>query len=217
MGAWSINLNLASGSHTVTSNAAHPSGLYTATNSVTFTVAGSPNGAVTNTYDGDGNVTSRSWASGVVQNLTWDAFGRLVQVSQLDGSSNGYLWSAYYDAAGRRLQTTQQVVVGGANSGSPTVTTSIFDPQVEFLEIGVAVNGAKAWKVYGPDLNGIFGALQGTGGLEATIVDSGGTTLGVVNDQFGNTTASISGTTVAWTSTPVGSFGPLPGFASRCV
>ena len=28
------------------------------------------------------------------------------------------------------------------------------------------------WKVYGPDTNGRFGGLQGTGGLEATILDA---------------------------------------------
>ena len=42
------------------------------------------------------------------------------------------------------------------------------------------------WKVFGPDLNGRFGGLQGTGGLEATIVDAGAATKGVINDQFGN-------------------------------
>ncbi len=46
------------------------------------------------------------------------------------------------------------------------LTASIYDPQVEFLEIGVSVNGAKAWKVYGPDINEVYGGLQGTGGLE---------------------------------------------------
>jgi hypothetical protein len=49
------------------------------------------------------------------------------------------------------------------------------------------------WKVYGPDLNGRFGGLQGTGGLEAVILDADGTTTGVINDQFGNGVASVSG------------------------
>ena len=211
VGAWSINLNLVAGTHTLTANAVHPSGLYTATASSTFTVAGTLGGAVANTFDADGNVTSRTWPSGLSQTLTWDAFGRLVQVSQLDSSGNGYNWSATYDGLGRRIQTTQQPVSSSAPSGAPTVTSSIYDPQVEFLEIGGAFNGAKAWKVYGPDLNGRFGDLQGTGGLEATILDSGGTTLGVINDQFGNGVASVSGSSVSWFATRVGAYGPLPG------
>ena len=72
-------------------------------------------------------------------------------------------------------------------------------------------SGRSHWKVYGPDLNGHFGSLQGTGGLEATILDAGGTTQGVINDQFGNGVASVSGSTVTWFATRVGAYGPLPG------
>jgi RHS repeat-associated protein len=67
------------------------------------------------------------------------------------------------------------------------------------------------WKFYGPDLNGRFGGLQGTGGLEATILDSGGTTQGVINDQFGNGIASVAGGVATWFATRVGAYGPLPG------
>jgi hypothetical protein len=67
------------------------------------------------------------------------------------------------------------------------------------------------WKVYGPDLNGRFGSLQGTEGLEATILDSGGTTQGVINDQFGNGVASVTGGVATWFATRVGAYGPLPG------
>jgi len=72
-------------------------------------------------------------------------------------------------------------------------------------------SGRSHWKVYGPDLNGHFGSLQGTGGLEATILDAGGATQGVINDQFGNGVASVSGSTVTWFATRVGAYGPLPG------
>src|ERR1035438_749073 len=75
----------------------------------------------------------------------------------------------------------------------------------------MATEGVAAWKVYGPALDGHFGSLQGTGGLEATILDSGGTTLGVINDQFGNGVASVTGSTVSWFATRVGAYGPLPG------
>ena len=71
------------------------------------------------------------------------------------------------------------------------------------------------WKVYGPDLNGRFGGLHGTGGLEATILDAGGTTKGVINDQFGNGVASVTGSTVSWFSTRSGGYGPLPGVTAE--
>ena len=216
VGAWSMNLKLGFGSHTLTANAAHPSGHFTATATSTFTVGSVPLSAITSGYDADGNVTSRTFASdGIVQTMTWDAFNRLIKVAQRDGSNNGYDWTAVYDGFGRRLQTTQQVIVANAVSGSPMLTASIFDPQVEFLEIGVAVNGVKAWKVYGSDLNGRFGGLNGTGGLEATILDANGTTKGVVNDQFGNGVASVTGTTVTWFVTKVGAYGPLPNIGTE--
>jgi RHS repeat-associated protein len=87
---------------------------------------------------------------------------------------------------------------------------STYDPAVEFLEISVTVNGVKAWKVYGPDLNERFGGLQGTGGLEAVIVDGTGATTGVLNDYFGNGVATISSGTVTWNATKTGAYGPLP-------
>jgi RHS repeat-associated protein len=198
----------------LTANAVDPSGLYTTSASSTFTVtAGNPNqpsGTVTSGYDGDGNVTSRSWSNGTVQTLTWDAFDRLIKVSQRDSSQNGYDWTAIYDGLGRRISTTNQPVVNNVANGASTVTASIYDPQVEFLEIGVSVNGVKAWKVYGPDLNGTFGGLQGTGGLEATIMNGTGAATGVLNDYFGNDVATISGGSVTWNTTKVGGYGPLP-------
>src|SRR6202012_1186817 len=74
VGAWSANLKLSPGSHTLTANAVHPSGQYTATATSTFTVPGaSASGAITNAYDDEGNVTNRTWDNGRTQVLTWDA------------------------------------------------------------------------------------------------------------------------------------------------
>lgn len=216
VGAWTKSLYIPAGTHTLTARAVHPSG-HTASSESTFTVTGgvgsNPGGAVTSAYDDAGNVTSRTWAAGLTQTLTWDAFNRLIRVAQRDGDHNGYDWTAVYDGLGRRLKTVQQSVEDNAASGDPTVTTSIYDPQVEFLEIGVAVNGDKAWKVYGPDLDGGLGSLQGTGGFEATIVE-GGATRGVISDQWGDGVASVSsGGTVSWFATRVSGYGPLPGVA----
>ncbi|GAB4167496.1 MAG: hypothetical protein Fur0032_05580 [Terrimicrobiaceae bacterium] len=91
---------------------------------------------------------------------------------------------------------------------------SSFDPQVEFLEVGVNINGAQNWRVNGVDLNGVFGGLNGTGGLEAVISPDG--TTGTINDVFGNVVAAIgSNNTVTWSPTKVGSYGPLPQYAAR--
>jgi hypothetical protein len=73
----------------------------------------------------------------------------------------------------------------------------------------------RSWIVFGPDLNGRFGGLQGTGGLEAVILDADGTTTGVINDQFGNGVATVSGGTVTWNTTRVGAYGPLPGVQAQ--
>jgi RHS repeat-associated protein len=212
---WALNLDLSAGSHTLVANATDPSGLYTssATSSFTVTAANSSEqtGTVTNFYDGEGNAISRTWANGTIQSLTWDSYNRLIKVSQRDNSHNGYDWTAVYDGLGRRLQTVQQPVVNNVASGSATTISSIYDPQVKFLEIGVAVNGAKAWKIYG----GRFSGLQGAGGLESTIVDASRTTKGVISDYFGNNIASISGSTVSWFATRVGTYGPLPGVVAE--
>lgn len=208
-GAWSKTLTLDAGAQTLTSRAVHPSGKFAATATSTFTV-NVPLEEVGINYDAEGNVTSRTFNNGTAQTLTWDAFNRLVKVTQRDSANNGYDWSAVYDAFGRRLKTTQQPITSNVASASATITTSIYDPEAEFLEIGVAVNGMKAWKVYGPDLTGTYGAWNGTGGLEATILEVDGTVKGVVNDAFGNGVATVKGTAITWTPTRVGGYGPLP-------
>ena len=219
VGAWTKALSVQPGSHTLKADAVLPGGQATATATSTFTVggAGAAAEAITSTYDADGNVGTRTYADGRVQTLTWDAFNRLIKLAQRNALGTGYDWTAVYDAFGRRLRTTQQAIVANAPSGSPLETRSTFDPQVEFLEIGVAINGVKAWKVYGPDLNGRLGGLQGTGGLEATILDTGGTAKGVINDLFGNGAGSVTGSTVSWFTTRSGGYGPLPGITAEAL
>jgi RHS repeat-associated protein len=51
--------------------------------------------------------------------------------------------------------------------------------------------------------------------LEAIILDATGTTTGVINDQFGNGVAAVSGGTVTWNLTRVGAYGPLPGIQAQ--
>jgi RHS repeat-associated protein len=66
------------------------------------------------------------------------------------------------------------------------------------------------YKVFGPDLEGGFGSLQGIGGLEATVNESAGTLTPVVNDVFGNVVGWVSGTSMVWNGARVGSYGVLP-------
>lgn len=150
------------------------------------------------------------------QALTWDGAGRLVKVSQRDASTNnGYDWTALYDGLGRRLRAVYTPVQTNTLCSSLSVAQeSWYDPQVEFLEIGVALNGQKQAKLYGPDLDGVYGGLQGIGGLEATIKQSDGSVTPVVSDAFGNVVASV-GTNVSWNVTRVGGYGPLPNNSAR--
>ncbi|MBS0631903.1 MAG: hypothetical protein JSS11_08320 [Verrucomicrobia bacterium] len=165
---------------------------------------------VTSKYDDNGNVTDRLYSDGKTQVLKWDGLGRLIRMTQRDAFNAGFTWSAVYDGLGRRLQTTYQSVRAGANAGDALTTGSWYDPQVEFLEIAATVSGERVWKVYGPDLNGRYGSLQGTGGLEATVIESSGTTKGVINDLSGNGVASVSAGVVSWFNTRVSAYGPLP-------
>jgi len=118
-----------------------------------------------------------------VQTLTWDGLGRLVKVVQT--VVNPFVWTALYDGLERRIRATYT-----PDGGATVTTTSMFDPEVEFLELGLAIDGAWNWNVYGPDLSGSYGGLQGLGGLEA-VIGSDGVTRGIINDWFGNTVGHV--------------------------
>ena len=74
----------------------------------------------------------------------------------------------------------------------PTIINSYYDPQVEFLELGVNYGNTTEWKLCGPDINGIYGGANGTGGFDAVspylnlfepiISDFRGNILGVVTN-----------------------------------
>ena len=102
---------------------------------------------------------------------------------------------------------------GVSLTGQPTSLSSAFDPAVEFLELGLTCNGQTTWKLYGPDLNGAYGRMQGVGGLESvrTQLDP---PVDLVKDARGNITyCSETGSGSLWwnTSRPTG-YGAVPGF-----
>jgi RHS repeat-associated protein len=223
-GRWRSLLEMPPGSHTLRVWANHPSGQYTAyaTNTFTLSATNGPDTAV-DAYDSNGNVTQRVWknsggATNRVQSLTWDAFDRLLKVTDRDALNSGFNWVAVYDAFGRRLRTTYTLVVTNAPITSPSsaisVVDSFYDPEVEFLEVGVRVNGLTTWKVHGPDASGSYGGMQGVGGLETLWQYPKFTPTSVVQDYFGNALGGIKSGIVSWNSSRFGSYGPVPGYES---
>jgi RHS repeat-associated protein len=124
--------------------------------------------------------------------FSWDARGRLHAITERDASNSGYNWTATYDALNRRLSTTSILVTNGvAFTSQPNTINSYFDPQKEFLELGVNYGGTTEFKLYGPGLN-LF---------EPTISDFRGNILGVVTNSA-----------VVWNPSRPTGFGAVPGY-----
>jgi RHS repeat-associated protein len=223
-GAWSLPLELYPGVHTLVATAHHPAGTFHPSATSQFTVSGSGQG-LTIGYNAGGDVTSRA-GSGKTQTLSWDTLGRLVKVTERNGSNDGYDWSAVYDALGRRLRTEHIPVVGSVVDDAQKIRTdSWFDPEVEFLEAGVRVSKGSLftpvetyWKVHGPDIDGTLGGMQGTGGLAAIVRESDGLARTLAGDYFGNTVASATTAgSVEWNATKVSGYGALPGQVAKAL
>lgn len=205
------------GAADIIATAAHPVGQYgtSATNGVDITVLAP---TMTQAFDALGAVSARSWSgpSQRSQTLRRDAFGRLVAVEERDASGRGYDWTAAYDPLGRRVRTTTSPVGSPGPDGAVT-TLSLYDPEIEFLEVATSVatggvgpnHSALSWKIYGPDLNGTYGGLQGTGGLEAIVEDDAATAC--LHDFSGNLIGSIDPDgQPRWKSVAYSAFGPRP-------
>jgi RHS repeat-associated protein len=211
-GNWGANLSLNPGTYALNGTAYHPQGTFTDTAASSFTLTPQAE-TLTSAYDDEGNLTSRSYASqGRTQAFTWDALGRLLSVTDRNGSQDGYNWRAVYDPLGRRLETAFAPVDNNVElTGQAYTVGSWYDPQVEFLEVAVEAQGKRFWKVYGPDQSGGYGGSQGIGGLEAVLRESDGADTGVLNDFFGHAVAWSDGTVASWNPVRSGGYGPLPG------
>jgi RHS repeat-associated protein len=133
-------------------------------------------------YDEAGNLIALK-RSGELFSYRWDAWGNLETVickEALSGKEK-FTWQAVYDGLGRRLETRYRPAEG------PEVNYGYwYDPEFEFLEVGVSRGSDSiAWKVYGLDLNGELGGLQGLGGLRL-VADSQGNQLTPIEDLQGN-------------------------------
>ena len=215
---WRATLDLAPGAHQLIAIANHGTGLFTTNTSRWFTnTAGQMNRS--STFDSAGQITQRVWttpsgATNRTQTLTWDALGRLLKVAERDGTNSGFNWSAVYDGLDRRIQTFETPVTNGNVLTSQTRTiTSYFDPEVEFQEMGVSVNGKATWKLYGPDANDDYGGLNGQGGFDAiipgpelfcpVITDARGDVLAVYDQDHGS---------LMWNQARSGAYGGVPGY-----
>jgi RHS repeat-associated protein len=213
---WRAPLQLTPGTHQLTVAAQVLNGLYTtsATNTFTNTAAYQ---AATDSYDAAGNITNRVWlnpTNGVdrTQTLSWDARNRLHAVTERDASNSGYNWTATYDGLNRRISTTSILVTNGvALTAQPTSINSYYDPQVEFLELGVNYGSTTEFKLYGPDLNGVYGGLNGVGGLDAVspILNLFQPT---VSDERGNILAVITNGAMCWNPARPTGYGSVPGY-----
>ena len=103
-------------------------------------------------------------------------------------------------------------IAAGEPSGCERI--KVVDPEIEFLDLGVTVkSGATStryWKIQGPDLNGIYGGLQGTGGLEAIYNQSAGTTKTILSDTYGHVEGALTGSTFVWNNYLFDGYGTLP-------
>lgn len=212
---WRTVMELRPGTHTLLAVANHSSGRFTTNTAVTFT-----NNAVDTTtlsHFSEGQLSYRVWRNAAgqtnrVQTFTWDARSRLLATSELDANNNGYNLSAVYDGFGRRLQTTTVVVTNGlALTNQPRTISQVFDPSVEFLELAVEIGGKTTWKICGPDLDGRYGGMNGTGGLDG-VVDDFGIFRAVVGDARGNLHGKFDSitNTMLWNASRPTGFGAVP-------
>jgi RHS repeat-associated protein len=228
---WRTFLELTQGPHQLKASALHPSGFYTAwaTNSFTNNI---PYQVAADSYDGNGNITNRVWrnASGTTnrtQSLSWDAKGRLREVMSRNANNYGFNWTAVYDGLNRRLAVTTVLVSNGVPSTvPPQMVNSYFDPEVEFLELGVLLTAAPdveylepgtspsiqtIWKLYGPDLNGVYGGMNGVGGLEG-VSPYLNTFNPVISDARGNVLAEVTNGAASWDLARPSGYGAVPGY-----
>lgn len=223
---WNASLELMPGVHELRASANHPSGLFTAwaTNWFTNNLASQ---TATDTFDAAGYLTQRLWKnpSGTTnrtQTLTWDARGRLFQVSDrliqwsntVAVATNGVNWQATYDAFGRLLRTVETPVTNSVAVAAFTQTIDhYYDPEGEFLELGVSENGRVTWKLLGPDTDGVYGGQNGTGGFEA-IVPGPELFCPILADAHGNAHALFDQghSNLVWFASRLTGYGAVPGY-----
>ncbi|MDX1951096.1 MAG: RHS repeat-associated core domain-containing protein, partial [Verrucomicrobiota bacterium] len=213
---WSSMMELAPGNHTLEATVLHRSGLFTNTTSHVFTNTALDITTVSDFNEGMLSQRQVRNVSNVVartQNFSWDAKGRLWKITDRDANTNGFNWVAIYDGMGRRLENTSIIVTNNTVlTGQPKTIQSYYDPSVEFLELGVKVAGIPMAKFYGPDLDGNYGSLNGTGGFDGVTVLGPNFTDITVSDARGNLNGFYDDThgDLYWTAARHTGYGAVP-------
>jgi len=144
-------------------------------------------GAYTTGYDAMGQVFSYG-----KDQLTWDSWGRLIAVT-----SSTYVWEASYDALGRRLQTNYTPLTDYylfKRKGKSVITTSFYDPEQEFQEIGVVCGDSTFWKLQNNTCD--------------AIIDSSGDNVTLHHDVVGNLIAVVTSEEILWNNDYPTPYGP---------
>jgi RHS repeat-associated protein len=225
---WRATLDLTPGAHQLQVNAVHPSGQFSTNATLWFTNKVTQL-AATDSFDAAGYLTNRVWKNpggktNRVQSLAWDARGRLYRITDritqfsntVAIATNGVELTATYDALGRLLRTREIPISNNvALASQPTVIDRYYDPQVEFLEVGVSENGRTTWKLMGPDTDGVYGGQNGTGGFEA-IVPGPELFCPILSDAHGNLHAVYDQThaNLMWYASRLTGYGAVPGYQS---
>jgi RHS repeat-associated protein len=169
-------------------------------------------------YDAMGRVIERTFKElGQKQILKWDPRGRLQNVTLKDSRETVLSeWQAYYDGLGRRIQTVFTPYKESKPEEDKAISqTSLYDPEVEFLEIGIIVKVGNqqpktVWKVYGTSNNGIYGENNGYSGLEAVIEGDTNIIYGAINNLRGNIVIAITDNNQIFSQKePLSSYGPI--------
>ncbi len=207
-GRWRAMLDMTAGSHTLRLAAQHPSGQYTAYATNTFNAIGGAD-TVTNAVDGNGNVTKRVWTASNgqtnrTQTFTWDAFDRLINVTDRDTVGSGQDYSGEGNVGQSFSMLLNMVpIVGGLKqyveqgySGTDLVTGQRVDSESPWLEVaGVTLNLMSAYPFVGGMMaDAAQGArfAEGYADWQAGNVENWGSRSG---DWFGSTLlADSSGT-----------------------
>jgi RHS repeat-associated protein len=215
---WNATMELSPGPHQLVGSAVEqPTSQFTswATNYFTNSI---PYQTTSDTLDLAGNTTQRVWlnANGTtnrIETLSWDARGRLHAITERDATNSGYNWTAVYDPLNRRLSTTSILVTNGvAFTAFPNTINQYYDPQADCLELGVAYGTKMIWKLYGPDLDGVYGGLNGRGGFDG-YTTALGLFLPTICDFRGNVLGYVTNSSaVIWNPARPTAYGAVPGY-----
>jgi len=136
------------------------------------------------------------------------------------------LWLVVASATCHMQAMTRPKGCGVPSTVPPQTLNSFFHPQAGCLELGVTLVAAPeqeflqpgtsptiqtVWKLYGPDANGVYGGLNGTGGLEGVSPYLNTFNL-AISDARGNVLGEDTNGVVSWTLARPTAYGSVPGF-----